>query len=281
MKKLFKNKWFTLFAALLVVTLSSTYAFQTIKNKSIQKKLEELQLIGEQGFVERTRSEKIRFNNEEALRGMEKAEERERVQKEQMIKDIKKWIQGTWIWSGRMHVYGNQYMYAESKLLIDGDHVVSIANGKVLDQGTITNIDLDKQIIHFGNYSYLEFNNNNQTIYLGSRNEMECFRKISNTTSGIASGPRSSESHFNSNSESYLMNQFNKLNAEGTQLVEEIERYYRSGPGGPWTIQAVFRLKQIQDEKIRLAQQMGDRELEAICRQQKSQTIMALRQMGF
>ena len=77
------------------------------------------------------------------------------------------------------------------------------------------------------------------------------------------------------------MNKFDKLNEEAEQLIDEIYKYYSTGQAGPWTIQAVFRLKQIQDEKISLAQRMGDQELEAICRQQKTQTLAALRQIGF
>ena len=88
-------------------------------------------------------------------------------------------------------------------------------------------------------------------------------------------------SHINTDHDSRLMKQFDKLNEEGRRLVDEIGRYYRTGQAGPYTVQAVFRLKQIQDEKIQLAQQMGNRELETISRQQKVQTLTALRQMGF
>lgn len=89
------------------------------------------------------------------------------------------------------------------------------------------------------------------------------------------------DSYNNNDNGSRLMKQFDRLNEEGRQLLDEIGRYYRTGQAGPYTIQAVFRLKQIQDEKIQLAQQMGNRELETISRQQKVQTLTALRQMGF
>ncbi len=84
-----------------------------------------------------------------------------------------------------------------------------------------------------------------------------------------------------SSSNSRLMTKFNKLNEEGRRLTDEIGQYYYSGQAGPWVITDVYRLKQIQDEKIGLAQEMGDRQLEALCRQQKAQTLIALRQMGF
>ena len=116
MKKLIQNRWFTIIASVLVVVLSVVYIYQIVEEKrkkledeKIQQKVEGLMAVGKQSFVERTRSEKIRFGNEESLRWEEKAKERERVEKEQMIDYIKNWIQGTWTWNGRLHVYGNQY----------------------------------------------------------------------------------------------------------------------------------------------------------------------------
>lgn len=97
----------------------------------------------------------------------------------------------------------------------------------------------------------------------------------------VRGNTNSSSGDQSNNSDSQLMRNLNNLNEEGRQLVDEIYIYYRTGQAGPGTIQAVFRLKQIQDEKISLARRMGDRELEAICRQQKAQTLAALRQIGF
>lgn len=185
-------------------------------------------------------------------------------------KNVLQWLQGNWEWSGTIDGYRNS-----CRLGVSDDYAVLATPRGVLDQGKIT-IDFDDNTIHFGS-TYINFDYDNGR--LGDFSNGMYYRKIAS-----GSGTRSSNSGSLSSSggsDSRLMGKFNSLNEEGRKLTDEIGRYYRSGQASPYTIQAVYRLKQIQDEKISLAQEMGDRELESLCRQQKSQTLTALRQMGF
>lgn len=298
MKKLLQNRWFTIITLVLVVVLSVVYIYQIVEEKrkiledeKIQQKVEGLMTVGKQSFVERTRSEKIRFGNEESLRWEEKTKERERVEKEQMIDYIKNWIQGTWTWNGRLHVYGNQYVYVESVLLIDGDYIVSLSNGEALDQGTITNIDLDKQTIHYGRYSYLEFNNNCQKIYLGSRKEKECFRKVSNIASMPTNSSQGSSSQYQAGSNytslygsrdgNSITSQLEKLDNEEAQIISVVDPIRRSGQFYPDILVKVMRMRQINDERIRLARQQGDQELIRYYELQKMRSEATIRRWGF
>lgn len=281
MKGLLSNKWFTIVISVLIVALSIGCFYTTSKNKKFQQKQETLLSGGLQGFLERTRNEKVKFGDEESQRENEKKAEQEREWKEQQVNQTRKWIQGTWSYRGRLHVYGYQYMNVEYTLLIDGNYITAIANGSIVDQGEISDIDIDESIIHFGSHSYIEFNSNCEKIYTGTRSEGTSYHKVSNSVS-LSGGATGGSSYSGSTSSgSRLMTKFNKLNEEGRKLVGEIERYYRTGQAGPWVITDVYRLKSIQDEKISLAQEMGDRDLERLCRQQKAQTLAALRQMGF
>lgn len=213
----------------------------------------------------------------EGLNSMES--EAEEARKKAKEYEELQWLQGTWEWRGMLHIYGSQYKRVSCKLTIDGDYITSYGDGEILAQGKIKDIDMDEEMIYFGNDSYLAFNKESKKLYTGKRSEGTCFHKVSNGVSKSGYGSCSSSKY--NNSEYRLMNKFDKLNEEAEQLIDEIYKYYSTGQAGPWTIQAVFRLKQIQDEKISLAQRMGDQELEAICRQQKTQTLAALRQIGF
>ena len=159
------------------------------------------------------------------------------------------------------------------RLGVSDDYAVLATPRSVLDQGTIS-IDMEDNTIHFG-HTYINFDYENGR--LGDFSNNMYYRKMSGRS--ISSSYSSSSNSYSSDSR--LMTKFNKLNEEGRRLTDEIGQYYYSGQAGPWVITDVYRLKQIQDEKIGLAQEMGDRQLEALCRQQKAQTLIALRQMGF
>ena len=198
-------------------------------------------------------------------------------QKEKKILD---WLQGTWSWNGRIHVYGTQYTNVSCKLVIDGDYATLYGNDGISSQGRCRDMDFDEGIFHFGDYSTCQFDYNNRILYYDRDNGLR-FKKNSQPSSLHSSYGSSNSSSSNNSSNSRLMSKFNSLNEEGRRLTDEVGSYYRTGQASPYTIQAVYRLKQIQDEKIDLARQMGDRELENLCRQQKTQTLTALKQMGF
>lgn len=221
----------------------------------------------------------------EGVNAMESNAEQARAEAKEAEKASKKdevlqWLQGTWSWSGRIHVYGSQYTHVSCKLVIDGDYATLYGNDGISSQGRIRDIDFDEGIFHFGDYSTCQFDYNNRILYYDRDNGLR-FKKTSQPSSSHSSYGGSNSSSSNNSSNSRLMRKFNSLNEEGRRLTDEVGSYYRTGQASPYTIQAVYRLKQIQDEKIDLARQMGDRDLENLCRQQKAQTLTALRQMGF
>ncbi len=263
-----------LIAVITIIALAFLDACNSSNNNEIVKK----QMLTDDTYQNAVREnlekcdEMESVNHHIADNARKKAKE---LEKNQLLQ----WLQGTWEWSGMLHIYGSQYKRVSYRLTIDGDYITSYGDGDILAQGKIKDIDMEEEIIHFGNDSYLAFNKESEKLYTGKRSEGTCFHKVSNSVSKSGYGTCSSSK--SNNSEYQLMNKFNKLNEEAEQLIDEIYKYYSTGQAGPWTIQAVYRLKQIQEEKISLAQRMGDRELEAICRQQKTQTLAALRQIGF
>lgn len=199
-------------------------------------------------------------------------EEERRRYRETRKKEISQWLQGNWEWSGTIDGYRNS-----CRLGVSDDYAVLATPRGVLDQGKIS-IDFDDNTIHFGS-TYMNFDMDNGR--LGDFSNGMYYRRMSGGSSSHSSYGSSNSSSSNNSSNSRLMSKFNSLNEEGRRLTDEVGSYYRTGQASPYTIQAVYRLKQIQDEKIDLARQMGDRDLENLCRQQKSQTLTALRQMGF
>ena len=124
---------------------------------------------------------------EEARIEAEKRAEEERIAEERRQEELLKqkeeqtlnWMQGTWEYHGRLQVYGNQYMDVSYKLIINGRSIVSYGNGKVVDRGSITDIDMDEQRISFGSQSYFEYDNGSHIIYTGSRDEGTRYYKVS------------------------------------------------------------------------------------------------------
>lgn len=95
--------------------------------------------------------------------------------------EIKQWLQGTWEWSGRIHIYGSRYDNVSMKIVVKGNNITAYGNGRVQDQGNIKSIDPFKGRITFGEYSYLDFdyNTRKQVLYTGKREEGACYKKTS------------------------------------------------------------------------------------------------------
>lgn len=129
-------------------------------------------------------------------------------------KDVLSWMQGTWAYNGRVHVYGSYYTDMTAKLVIDGNYIVSYGNGEVYDEGTIRDIDMEEQRVTFGSQSYFEFDNESRTIYTGTRQEGTRYRKVSsssdNRSSHTGSSSSGSTTTFSTSSEvmAYLGNRF-------------------------------------------------------------------------
>lgn len=95
--------------------------------------------------------------------------------------EIKQWLQGTWEWSGRIHIYGSRYDNVSMKIVVKGNNITAYGNGRVQDQGNIKSIDPYKGRITFGEYSYLDFdyNTRKQVLYTGKREEGTYYKKTS------------------------------------------------------------------------------------------------------
>lgn len=95
--------------------------------------------------------------------------------------EIKQWLQGTWEWSGRIHIYGSRYDNVSMKIVVKGNNITSYGNGRVQDQGNIKSIDPYKGRITFGEYSYMDFDYNarKQVLYTGKREEGTYYKKTS------------------------------------------------------------------------------------------------------
>ena len=92
----------------------------------------------------------------EGLNSMES--EAEEARKKAKEYEELQWLQETWEWRGMLHIYGSQYKRVSCKLTIDGDYITSYGDGEILAQGKIKDIDMDEEMIYFGNDSYLAFN---------------------------------------------------------------------------------------------------------------------------
>lgn len=267
--------YFMSFAVILIATLFSCTSKPNPEDQSISQM--EVQQEKEKAYQDAWACVGAKFDKNEAELKNKKASE----YRDAFIRSM----QGTWEYKGRIHVYGSQYEYVSCRLVVDGNKMTFYGNNGINDQGNIKDIDFVDEVISFGEHSTMDFHIwgkefEQQFCLYFSREENKKLNHISETPKYKSANSRSSYSN-SSSSDSHLMTKFNKLNEEGRKLVGEIEHYYRSGQAGPWVITDVYRLKSIQDEKISLAQDMGNRDLESLCRQQKAQTLAALRQMGF
>lgn len=227
-------------------------------------------LLSDEAYADNCKKQK---QIEESLAAEWAADWRRKEKEKEEMRKMKEWFFGNWEYSGYDEWVGRYTMY----VCINENNLRWGYNGKESYNGPYE-INMEDCKIYFNRHNgfstYIKFDPRNQRL---SDGDGHYFTKVNRSVGANYSNSYSN----NSNAESYSMKRFNQLNEEGQKLVEEIGRYYYSGQSSPYTIQAVYRLKQIQDEKISLARQMGDKELEAICIQQKNQTLIALRQMGF
>lgn len=95
--------------------------------------------------------------------------------------EIKQWLQGTWEWSGRIHIYGSRYENVSMKIIVKGNNIIAYGNGRIQDQGNIKSIDSYKGRITFGEYSYMDFdyNTRKKVLYTGKREEGTYYKKTS------------------------------------------------------------------------------------------------------
>lgn len=211
--------------------------------------------------IEQQRQEALRKAQEDKARyatakAYNEDKEKENIQeaKAQKEDNVKEWLQGTWEWSGRIHVYGSMYENVSCRLVVDGDYITFYGNRGVMDQGNIKDIDLDDGVISFGSESRIDFNYNQRYLFY-SKEDGECFKKVSSSSSSesYASGTGTS----NSSERDALIKKLDKANQEYFSVMGE----YQSATDPMWKMQRLQRLKSVNGNCIHYARQLGDKNL--------------------
>lgn len=200
-----------------------------------------------------------------------KREKEEKI-KEEELKEVKSWLKGTWEWTGI--IYG-QRVWAQ--LIISDDYIVAPSIYGIDDQGSYR-IDLENQTIYYGNYSYAKIDTRRKMIFA---DEGEPYRKISNSTSfSTNSTSNSYNSSSSSNNGNSIAKQLEKLDEEESRLIDEGNKAVRSGRADVALLK-VFKMKDINSERIRLARQLGDSDLVRYYESKKNRSESIIRQWGF
>ena len=191
--------------------------------------------------------------------------------KKEEIRWVKEWLIGTWEWTGYI---GSQRVWA--RLDISDDYIVASSIYGIDDQGQYS-IDVDNQTIHYGNYSYAKYDKRKK-IYA---DEGEPYRKVSNTPSfSTKSTSNSYNSSSSSNNGNNIAKQLEKLDEEESRLIDEGNKAVRSGRADVALLK-VFKMKDINSERIRLARQSGDSDLVRYYESKKNRSESIIRQWGF
>ena len=214
MVKFYRKDSFVLFLLLVLVLLVSCTQptrdkennGNPVNNSNIEEGMDEQYQAALQQHM--TELRQMGDRNQEMMRLYEEKEEIE-------------WLIGTWEWSGV--IYGNRVW---NRLSISEDYIVSSTANGILDQGSYR-IDLENNMIYFGNYSYAKIDNYRKIIYA---EEGEPYRKISN--SPIYSNPSNSF-----HSESNISGSYGSRNGNNYSIV----RFYSDADVIAYTSSHTFR----------------------------------------
>lgn len=181
-------------------------------------------------ILEQERQERIR---QEELRREEERREAERRRQEEKKQEFLSWLQGTWSWSGRIHVYGSQYTYVNCKLVVDGDYVTLYGNDGISNQGRIDDVDFEEGAFTFGGYSRAEFDYSRRILYYDKSEGLRFERTSDYSESRSSYSSRSSSSNttttFRTSSDvmAYLSNSFR--NSRGNTITVKYDGLYSNG----------------------------------------------------
>lgn len=210
---------------------------------------------------------------------LELKREKEELRKEEEIREVKSWLIGTWEWTG--NIWGQRIW---SRLDISDNYIINSSSDGVLDQGSYS-IDLKDNVIHFGNHSYAKIDAQRRKIYADER---EAYRKVSNTPSFSTNGAKDTYYSGSNNSSSYGSNEVNriaqrleKLDDEEAEIIRKVDPVRRAGQFYPDILNKIMRMKQINNERIRLARQIGDSDLVRYYESQKMSSEAIIRRWGF
>lgn len=191
--------------------------------------------------------------------------------KEEEIREVKSWLIGSWQWTG--YILGQRVW---ARLDISDDYIVASSIYGIDDQGQYS-IDVDNQTIHYGNYSYAKYDKRKK-IYA---DEGEPYRKVSNTPSFLTKSTSNSyNSSSSSNNGNSIVKQLEKLDEKESRLIDEGNKAVRSGRADVALLK-VFKMKDINSERIRLARQSGDSDLVLYYESKKNRSESIIRQWGF
>ena len=187
--------------------------------------------------------------------------------------EVNAWLVGTWESDGYDEQIGRYTAY----VCITENNLRYGYNGREIYNGPYV-MGVESLIfnIHDGGYSQIGFNSQTKRLEIGA----EVFKKVSSRSDTHQSRSNKSSSYASSSGNS-IAEQLTRLDNEEAQIISVVDPIRRSGQFYPDILVKVMRMKQINDERIRLARQQGDRDLIQYYELQKMRSEAIIRQWGF
>lgn len=185
--------------------------------------------------------------------------------------EVKAWLVGTWESDGWDEWLGRYTSY----VCITENNLQFGYNGQDIYNGTYE-IDMESQEIifdrHDGYCTRIGFNPRTQRL----EDETGIFRKVSNNAGYSSSNSSSYGSRGNSVAE-----QLEELDNEEAKIISIVDPIRRSGQFYPDILTKVMRMRQINDERLRLARRNGDPNLVQYYESKKMRSEAIIRGWGF
>ena len=221
--------------------------------------------------------EKINENYQAALQQQmsglrEMGNKNQELKEKQQEKEVKEWIHGTWESSGWDEWIGRytSYFCIEENTLRFGYNGQDIYNGPYEINMETHQIIFDK---HNRYCTQIGFNPRTRRL----EDVAGVFRKVSNSVSygsinSYSNGPRGGNS---------VAEQLEELDNEEAKIISIVDPVRRSGQFYPDILTNVMRMKQINDERLRLARRNGDPNLVQYYESKKMRSEAVIRGWGF
>ena len=191
---------------------------------------------------------------------------------------IDEWLYGNWRCDGfdKMTGYYTMYVNIEKNNLRIRCNSQDLYNGPYEINAETHQIIFDR---HDGYYTRLSFDPGTERLV----DENGPFKKVKYFGGNTSTGNRKSNRNnlYGSSSGNSFAEQLTRLDNEESQIINVVDPIRRSGQFYPDILFKVMRMKQINDERIRLARQQGDRDLIQYYELQKMRSEAIIRQWGF
>lgn len=219
------------------------------------------------------------------LRRQKEQEERHKEQEETRRRnEVKAWLYGNWEYSGFDEYVGRFTMYVNitENNLRWGYNSSESYNGPY-------EIDMEAhQIIydrHNGHYTHIDFDPQTKRLLYENgavfhKSECNTNTQQNSRSNSYYSGSNNSSS-YGSRNWNNVAEQLEKLDDEEASIISKVDPIMRSGQFYPDILIKVMRMKQINDERIRLASQHGDSDLVRYYELQKIRSEAIINQWGF